>query len=89
MDFQDLPDRAGQVRLPAGQDQGLPQGCPGSFSGAGERSGLDQKDPDPPTLHPRLVLSQEIPEDESRCRRHPEELQSVQRSQEVSADENR
>ena len=89
MDFQDLPDRAGQVRLPAGQDQGLPQGCPGPLPGAGARPSPDPEDPDPPEVHPRLVLQKEVPQDEGSCHRHPEELPGLQRQEEVSADEDR
>jgi len=89
MDLQDLPDRLGQVGLPAGQDQGLPQGRPRPLPGAGTRSGLDPKDPHPPEVHPRLVLQEEVPQDEGSRHRHPEELPSLQRQEEVPADENR
>lgn len=89
VDLQDLPDRAGQVGLPARQDKGLPQGRPGPVPGAGTRSGLDQEDPDPPAVHSWLVLPEKVPQDAGGRGRHPEELPGLQRQEEVPADEDR
>ena len=55
----------------------------------GTRSGPHPQDPDPATLHPRMVLPEKVPAHARRGHRHPEELPCIQRKEEVPTNENR
>ena len=67
---------------------GVPERRAGLVPRTREGPRAHQKDPGAAALHPRLVPQEEVPQDARRRRRHPEELQGVQREKEVSANEN-
>ena len=89
LDLEDLSGRARQGRLPARPDEGLPEGRARPFPRARTRSSSDPKDPHPAEVHSRLVLPEEVPQDEGGRHRHPEELQGLQRKEKVSTNEDR